>query len=72
MLLGFGGITLLGACSSNGGNKPAAAGSTPAADPRSRPTTGGAPFPGQSPSGGDTSTAPGDSHTNTAEPPDSP
>ncbi|WP_194925195.1 polysaccharide deacetylase family protein [Catenulispora pinisilvae] len=70
MLLGFGGITLLGACSSNGGSKPAAAGSTaPAADPRSRPTTGGAPFPGQSPSG-DASTAGGDSHTNTAAPPD--
>jgi len=82
LLLGFGGITLVSACASNGGHgastKAAPVGATktggPAPDPRSRPTTsasasasGGAPFPGQ----GDTSTAPGDSHTNTSAPPDS-
>jgi peptidoglycan-N-acetylglucosamine deacetylase len=36
-----------------------------------KPSTGGGPFPGENPSGGaDTSTAPGDSHSNTSAPPD--
>ncbi|ACU73488.1 polysaccharide deacetylase [Catenulispora acidiphila DSM 44928] len=73
---------LLGGCASTGkpvAVRPAGA-TTPTAggSPRSRPTTGGAPFPGQSPAspgtspaGGDTSTAPGDSHSNGSAPPDS-
>ncbi|WP_194920685.1 polysaccharide deacetylase family protein [Catenulispora rubra] len=60
---------LLSACSSNS-DKSATAGATSSGtpDPRSKPT-GGAPFPGQSPSG-DPSSAQGDSHTNTSAPPD--
>ena len=62
------------------------AGATTGADPRSRPTTGsgtapssgsgskpstgGGPFPGDTNSAADTSTAPGDSHSNTSAPPD--
>jgi peptidoglycan/xylan/chitin deacetylase (PgdA/CDA1 family) len=79
LLLGVGGVMLLGGCASNGGKSVAigrAGASTPAGDPRSRPgkpSTGGGPFPGQSPSGSaaDTSTAPGDSHSNDSAPPDS-
>jgi peptidoglycan/xylan/chitin deacetylase (PgdA/CDA1 family) len=75
---------LLGGCASGGG-KPVAigpAGATSGADPRSRPvtgsspgaattpSTGGGPFPGDPSGAADTSTAPGDSHSNTSAPPD--
>ena len=74
LLLGVGGVMLLGGCASKGGKSVPvgrAGATTSGADPRSRPTTGGGPFPGQSPSGADTSTAPGDSHSNETPPPDS-
>jgi peptidoglycan/xylan/chitin deacetylase (PgdA/CDA1 family) len=80
LMLSAGGVMLLGACSSGGGHdKTATAGATSPAgvDPRSRPTTGGAPFPGQSTTSSgngnaDPSTAPGDSHGDSAPPDSSP
>ena len=73
LLLGAGGVLLLGACSDA---KPSAAGSSgggnsggTASSTVPQPRNGGAPFPGGDPAA-DTSTAPGDSHTNDAPPPD--
>ena len=60
---------LLSACSSNSDKSATAGATSPGTpDPRSKPA-GGAPFPGQNPSG-DPSGAQGDSHTNTSAPPD--
>lgn len=55
-----------------GSASPTGAASSTGASPRSRLTTGGAPFPGQrSPGGAETSTAPGGSHSRTSAPPNS-
>ncbi|NUR57288.1 MAG: polysaccharide deacetylase family protein [Catenulispora sp.] len=71
LLLGVGGVLLLGGCADRSKSAVGTGGATggpTGAGPTLPQPRGGAPFPGGDPA--DTSTAPGDSHTNDSPPPD--
>ncbi|GAA2016700.1 polysaccharide deacetylase family protein [Catenulispora yoronensis] len=67
LLLGVGGVLLLSGCADK--SKPSVAGGSGTGPTAPQARNGGAPFPGGDP-GADTSTAPGDSHSNDSPPPD--